>query len=522
MGTKTRRGFLVATITSSVAILLNGCGGGTPDNTPYQGTYRSQYSIPGMNENGFFSFTVDIKGKMNGSFTNSSNSQVRSFSGDLKSTGRFEGSTSLNGASGSINGTLSTAANVGSTPGGDFTLSEGGRSVPGNFILSSDGDQYNPQTSQFRGAYSGSFTVPGSNEGGQVSYSIDSQGSITGSFSKSDETGLFSGQVQNSGTFTGSVAYASGPVSITGTLQPSISGVTVGNYVQTVGGRQVSGTFGPTTVVSGNSPFQGAYRGTYGIPESSESGNVSFTVDPSGSLTGFFSQANNSPVATFTGSFSNSGIFSGTLAYDPGSGLAIRPITGKLGTSTVGSGGLAGDFVVTINGSSLPGNMEVSIGASELDSIYRGTYSESNVGFGFSFPNGTGNSGLVPSGELSVTIDKQGSIVGTLGTVILAGRVSNDSRFVGTYGGFALRGAITRQQIAFRDRDGVPAIPAQGPQPGPDGVLGTLDDIPAQAAVPAVPEVIVFRSGFAGNLLITVNGVDYPLTVAGIGGAAGG
>ena len=500
MGTKTRRGFLVATVSCGFAVLMAGCGGGTPDNSPYQGTYRSQYTIPSLNESGFFSFTVDIKGKLNGSFTNSVNNTVRSVSGTLKSTGKFDGSTNINGLSGSVNGTLSTGTATGSTPGGDFTLKESGVSSAGSFVLSSSGDQYNPQTSQFRGAYSGSFNGAGADGvGGQVSYSIDSTGHITGSFTNTKETGLFTGQVQNSGAFTGTVAYPSGTVPITGTLQASTSGVAIGNYVQTVSGQQVAGSFGPSTVVSGDSPYKGAYRGTYGIPEQSENGNVSFTIDPSGDITGFFSQANNSPVATFSGKFTNNGLFSGLLTYDSSTGIPQRPITGKLGTTTVaGATGLSGDFVLTVGktntsqGKNYPGNMEVSVGGSEPDSNYRAAYTGSNK-FNVSFDaSSVPGSAIISASEatsppqpVTFNIDKEGSLIGSFGSQLLDGRITNDGRVVGFIKGldgnkYAFRGVYNKVIWTFAPDDKEP--------------------------------------GIAGNMLVTVNGKEYPAVLKVIGG----
>lgn len=495
MGTKTRRGFLVATISCGIVTIVSGCGGGTPDNSPYQGTYRSQYAIPSLHENGFFSFTVDIKGKLSGSFTNSANNTVRSVSGSLKSTGKFDGSTNLNGLSGSVNGTLSTGTATGSTPGGDFTLKESGVSSAGSFVLSSSGDQYNPQTSQFRGAYSGSFSTPNaaSGSGGQVSYSIDSTGAITGSFSTSTETGLFTGQVQNSGTFTGSIAYPSGTVPISGTLQASSSGVAVGNFAQTVSGTKTAGSFGPSTIVAGDSPYKGSYRGTYGIPEQNENGNVSFTVDPTGDLTGFFSQANNSPVASLTGKFDNSGIFSGKLTYDSSTGIPTRPVTGKLGTTTVaGATGLAGDFVITIGktetspGKNFPGNMEVSVGGSEPDSNYRAAYTDGGK-FLLSFDASSVPGGAVVSSPKAVTfnIDKEGTLIGSFGPQLLDGRITNDGRVVGFVKGvdgnkYAFRGVYNKVIWTFAPDDKEP--------------------------------------GIAGNMLITVGGLEYPAVLKVVGG----
>jgi hypothetical protein len=549
----TRARFIAASLaaTAGYGILLTGCGSGTPENTVYQGTYRSVYNIPQLSESGQFNFTVDIKGKMVGSLADANSSKVRAFTGELKNTGKFEGTATYNGVSSSLRGTLATGGGGGAAPGGgsgggDFTLSENNVTYQGSFSLGAvDQTPDQPESSEYQGNYSGVYNIPGLSQGGSISYSVDKSGKIIGSVTQGTQTGLFTGTVANTGSFTGTFAIGATPQSISGTLVKSGDGSSVGNFIVAQGSQSFAGTFGKTqTPVSGDSPYKGAYRGTYSMPEQNESGSVSFTVDPSGSITGFFSQTQNQRVGTFVASLSNDGTFSGVVKYEDVTDTQKqndpnffkyrdRPITGKLGTSAVG-GGLAGDFVMTVTGQNntavnRPGNFEVGIGASEPDSIYRGSYGNSAIVPGIYLSRGSGgalpllssaataeNPSAQAGTNLTVTFDKQGEFLGVIGSYDFRGRATNDGRIVGTLGGVAFEGKISRQLIPSERTGGSPAVPAR---PGPDGVFGTDDDI---AAVPEVPPTTQFKEGFAGDLIMSVNGVSYPASIAGIGGNAEG
>lgn len=530
---KLSRSAFLYSLGATGAFILTGCGSGTTKNTVYNGAYRSAYTISGLNEAGAFNFTVDVKGGITGSLDNQ-NGTIREVSGSLNNDGTFSADTlnRANNVRGRLTGTMS---GEGLTPvpgappvsnpvtGGNFTLSENNTQTPGSFLV--DGEIPAPGTSGFQGFYNGVYNIPELNQNGTTSFSVDAAGRMTGQLTKNDETGLLTGTVQSTGNFTASVAFRNETSTLNGTLVRTEDNSTLGNFTQTVGTRTVGGSFGPTTVQTGDSQFAGAYRGTYSIPEQGENGNISFTVDPSGSLTGFFSQSNNSPVATFTGAFNNDGRFTGNLAYEATTGLAARAITGKLGTSQVNSQ-LAGDFVMTIDGINKPGNFEVAIGASEPDSQFRGTYGGPTISNGV-FISGTTGSILddlqvQPDADslnpvtrqttrvvqtLSVSIDKQGSIVGALGGISIGGRVTNDGRVTGKWGGFNLQGIISRQLIQdLTDVTFTAAVTDANGNTTPASVEYTYED----------------KNGFAGNLTVTVNGTNYNVTIQGIGGSESG
>lgn len=529
MAKLSRSAFLYSLGATGIMILA-GCGSGTEKNSSFGGSYRSAYTIPQLNETGIFLFTVGTKGDVRGSFDNQSG-KVREFTGQLNNNGSLTGSTvdRTTNTTGSFSGTVAGSGQAGipdvlvDVTGGDFTLTENNVPYVGAFTVGETPAA--PGTSGFQGFYNGVYNIPELNQNGTTSFSVDSAGKMTGQLTRNDETGLLTGTVQSTGNFTASVAFRSETTQLTGTLIKTADNSTLGNFTQTVGGRTVGGSFGPTTVQTGDSQFAGAYRGTYSIPEQGENGNISFTVDPSGSLTGFFSQSNNSPVATFTGAFNNDGRFTGSLTYEPSTGLASRAITGKLGTSQVNSQ-LAGDFVMTIDGLNKPGNFEVAIGASEPDSIFLGTYSGPSISDGV-FISGTTNSRLdslqtQPDADsltlegnttgtvntLSLSVDKQGSLIGAFGGVSVSGRVTNDGRVTGKWGGFNLQGVISKQQIKDLTTFTItqPTFdPATGRQLTAGSVSYSYEDL----------------AGFAGNLTVTVNGTNYNVTLRGIGGTTG-
>lgn len=531
---KLSRSAFLYSLGATGAFILTGCGSGTTKNTVYNGAYRSAYTISGLNEAGAFNFTVDVKGSITGSLDNQ-NGTIREVSGSLNNDGTFTADTlnRANNVRGRLTGTMSGLGEIpipGAPPvsnpvtGGNFTLSENNIQTSGSFLV--NGDIPAPGTSGFQGFYNGVYNIPELNQNGTTSFSVDAAGRMTGQLTKNDETGLLTGNVQSTGAFTASVAFRNETSTLTGTLVRTDDNSTLGNFTQTVGGRLVGGSFGPTTVQTGDSQFAGAYRGTYSIPEQGENGNVSFTVDPSGSLTGFFSQSNNSPVATFTGAFNNDGRFTGNLSYEATTGLTTRAITGKLGTSQVNNK-LAGDFVMTINGVNKPGNFEVAIGASEPDSIFLGTYAGPSISDGIYVSDVT-NSPLdflqvqpdqdsiafqtsQPTGVvtiISVSVDREGSVIGALGGISVSGRVTNDGRFTGKWGGFNLQGIISKQLI----KEVQDTTITQTVRDATTGVVTTPG---------GVKYTYQFLAGFAGNLTVTVNGQNYNVFIQGIGGSTG-
>lgn len=468
MGKQTRAKFLMTMSALSLAALA-GCAGGAPPDSTFQGTYQSTYALPAIGENGLFSFTVEQKGRMVGSFTDANTNTVYAIDGVVENNGRFTGSVRNGATTSTISGLLVTEAGASTTPGGNFTLNRGGTALQGSFVIGGSLSQTN---SDYQGIYSGVYNIPGLTLSGLASYTVDSKGNITGSMTRGNETGLLSGVIGNTGAFTATIRFSNVVYPLAGSLVKTIDNSAQGNF--TANGTQFPGSFSKSESVQagGDSPFKGAYRGTYGVPERGESGNISFTVDPSGTIQGFFSQSNSSPVAAFTGSFQNDGTFSGTLSYPVGSPAPYnlpRPIIGKMGNAQAGnSGAWAGDFTLTIGGVNIPGNFQASIGGSEIDSIYRGSYKRSNAPevSGFTILSGSVIGAIDDDGDL--TVDKQGEFIGVLAGLHFTGRFTNDGRVVGTLGTYAITGKVARQNIVILD----PADPTKRTTAG--GIVGNL------------------------------------------------
>ncbi len=521
MGKHTRAGFLVA----AAALVLSalGCSGGAPPDSKYQNTYRSVYTIPDDGESGSFNFSVAKKGEMTGAFV--SGDKTLAFSGSVNNSGGFSGKiTDYKDPANPADDQVFNVAGTLTATGGDFEQVRGTRKVRGSFTV---GGTLTTSTSDYRGIYSGVYNIPGL-QSGLNSFTVDGKGAITGSITRGTETGALVGSVANSGSFTATATFSNSALPLVGTLAKTADGSAQGNFFATSAGKSYPGTFSKSETVQagGDSPYKGSYRGTYGVPEQGENGTISFTVDPSGTITGFFSQTNNKPVGTFTGAFNNDGTFNGSLTYNAGEVSALpaaqqplyqsRAIIGKLANSTIGnsagSGGsfLSGDFIVTINGVNRAGNFEATVGGSEVNSEFRGTYVEPNIIDGIELPQSTGSSldnlqsrasayppVYAPVTTLSLSIDKQGSILGTMGGLKFEGRITNDGRVVGTWNGFVVRGVISHQQLKVIDKV----------------------DVDNQGKVTIT---FVDKAGFAGNLYITVSGAEYAATIAGIGGSAGG
>ncbi|MBB6051566.1 hypothetical protein [Armatimonas rosea] len=507
MGKQTRAKFLVSLGALSLAA-LSGCAGGAPPDSVFVGTYSSTYTLPGIGENGTFSFTVEQKGRMVGSFTDASSNLVYAFDGTVENTGKFTG-TMKNGATTSpLTGLLVVkgggASGAGSTgSGGDFSVTRSGTEQRGYFTI---GGTLTTVNSDFMGIYSGvygadtSLLVDGKTLNGLASYSVDSKGNIIGSLTRGAETGLLTGTVGNTGAFQASVRFATVTLPLAGTLIKTSDGSAQGNFTFTSGSKLYPAQFSKSTsvVAGGDSPYKGSYRGTYGNPQDGENGTISYTIDPSGSIIGFFNQALNKPVGTFVGSVENDGGFSGSITYNatevaalPAAERALyttRNIQGKLG-ARVGGSGVSGDYTMIINGNTVPGNFEASIGGSEVNSSYRAAYTwNSALAPGF-------NANLVPGGKFTTTnnpeiaIDKQGSILGSLGSHRFDGRVTNDGRAVGQLLGndnawYPIRGILSK--VIWK-------LP---------NASGGTDDVP----------------GLAGNLYVTIASVEYPIAIKLVGG----
>ncbi|GAB4456268.1 MAG: hypothetical protein OHK0029_13860 [Armatimonadaceae bacterium] len=505
-----------------------GCGQGADPDSPFRGSYRSVYQIPALSEAGVFTFTVEQKGAMVGAFQDNNSGKVLNFNGSVSSNGQFSGVTIDGAQRFETRGTLSLDSR--STQGGDFRQTRNSAEFNGNFTIT-DNIPEQPASS-YQGAYSGGYSVPGLNQNGVASFSVNARGEINGQLRRGDDTGSLIGSVANSGSFTATARIGNDTATLSGTLNRTTDGSTSGNFTYVANGNSFPGQFiKQETSEAAESPYQGAYRGTYALPEGptfdTETGNISFTVDPRGAITGFFSQSANQPVGTLTGIIRNDGTFVGTVEYPATSNRTTRPITGKLGTSSL-NGNLAGDFVMTIDGANRPGNFEL-VGGPEADSIYRGSYGHPNISNGVSIFGRTGSVTLdnlitAPDADslitdnagnpqavgriniLSMTIDKQGNMVGNLGGVRIDARVTNDGRFFGTWGGFPIQGNMSRQEIRVLESFDVVEI-----RDGAGDITGYR-----------IRYTYGEEAGIAGDFYVTVNGQQYTGSIAGIGGNAEG
>lgn len=482
MGKQTRRSFLAVSGAVTAAVLV-GCAAGAPPNSTYQGTYRSVYAIPGAGETGTFNYSIEQKGKITGSFVDSSTSKVWSFNGTVTNNGKFDGNLSDGSQTSPVSGTLSSS-------GGNFELTRSGQALRGDFQV--DGT-LNETQSTYQGTYTGVYNIPGLNLSGTNNFTVDSKGNLVGAITRGEETGLMTGSVSNAGTILISAQFAGETLPFAGTIIKTTDGTSQGNFTVTKNGTIHAGTFKKATETikdeNGNAtevnPFQGAFRGTYGIPEIAEDGSISFTIDKTGKFTGLL-EARGGTVGTISGSVNVEGLFSGSVAYN--NGAADRAIAGRMAKSRIENGGSengptdgrSGNFTIVIGGTARAASFEATIGANEVNSLFMGSY---RVGSGTGLIplratlNGSnldfaGVFSIPASGAVSISIDKQGVLIGSTGSHDIEGRLTNDGRLSGT-----LKGS--------------------------DGVKYPLRGVLALKAVGV--------SGMAGTLYVTVAGTDYPL-----------
>ncbi len=525
----TRRRFLVLGTASAALCLfpvLAGCSGGSKKDAPdsdYVGSYRAAYTIPGVAENGTFSFSVAQKGDMIGSFVDSSSNASRAFAGHVDNNGTFSGTTTdTNGATTfATSGTVSKV--VSSSTGGDFRQNRNGTTVSGSFSYLISGIA--PATdSPYAGAFSGSYNLSGQ-VAGPASYSIDKQGNVTGFVTTNGVTGTLHGQVNATGALTGTIAYsANDTATLTGAIATSTTnGQTAGNFVEARGGVSRPGTFGAPIALASNTPFLGAFRGTYGIADINDSGDVSFTVDPSGKIAGSFNQNNNGVAGVFAGAIASDGNFNGTLTY-PATGSAAaftRSIQGKMVKGgAAASDKLQADFVVQdTNGVIHPGSLDTLLNAaSNEDNIYRGGYAnnyQNPVAPTLANPNanppilanpgkvafypfvlfGTVGSPVPEKAGITLTIDKQGKVIGTVyGTdgsaLTLTGSVTNDGRFTAL---------LSNDANSYQ-------------------IVGKLSKQVVSTVNQTTPSQLSQLAGIAADFQVTINGKDYTGTFAAPGG----
>lgn len=497
MGKQTRRSFLAVSGAVTAAVLV-GCAAGAPPNSTYQGTYRSVYAIPGLGETGTFNYSIEQKGKITGSFVDANTSKVWSFNGTVTNNGKFDGSLSDGSQTSPVSGTLSNS-------GGNFEVTRGGQAQRGDFQV--DGT-LNETQSAYQGIYSGVYNIPGLTLSGINSFTVDSRGNITGSLTRGTETGLLTGTIGNSGAFTATIKFNSETLPMAGSLVKTSDNSSQGNFTVTKGGLTYPATFGKSdsVVAGGDSPYKGAYRGVYNVPQRGEDGNISFTVDPSGTILGFFNEVNSKPVGTFVGAFQQDGSFAGTVTYPTGSPAPYdqpRAIVGKLAQ---GENGAAGDFTITVAGINYAGSIEATVGGSESDSRYRGSYNDAGFVPGFTWSGNVpaklpqvrnfNTVGGGPGLRAGINIDKEGRFIGVVDVYTFDGKVYNDGRVIAEIADpanptvkYPVRGILTGNQLTYvesYDTDGKP--------------------------------VFATKPGIVCDFIVTVDGVEYRSNLTALGG----
>ena len=80
---KISRSAFFSVLAATGAFVLTGCGAGTTKNSIYTNAYRSAYTISQLNESGAFTFTIGVKGDIEGTLDNQ-NGTVREVKGRLK------------------------------------------------------------------------------------------------------------------------------------------------------------------------------------------------------------------------------------------------------------------------------------------------------------------------------------------------------------------------------------------------------------------------------------------------------
>lgn len=166
MGMRTRRGYLgflvasVLTATVGGALTLStGCGGGTPENTIYQGSYgEGEWLVNGTSNanryetykssssNRTLSFTVNQKGRILGNYT-SLDGTIYGLDGEIDNSGKFSLTATSSEGSFQVKGYLShqqvpqsslTTGEDAFAPGvaGNFTEIINGTSYDGSFYAS--------------------------------------------------------------------------------------------------------------------------------------------------------------------------------------------------------------------------------------------------------------------------------------------------------------------------------------------------------------------------------------------------
>jgi hypothetical protein len=110
----------------------------------------------------------------------------------------------------------------------------------------------------------------------------------------------------------------------TGTAGTPPTGV-AGDFVQTIGGALQPGTFEASIAATGpgaDSPFMGAYTGTWSNTQRRETGDFQFTIDAQGQMIGSF-RRDNGRTGNFAGSVSATGRWSGQVTYPDGERVTL-------------------------------------------------------------------------------------------------------------------------------------------------------------------------------------------------------
>jgi hypothetical protein len=211
---KLSRAAFLYSLGAAGVFILTGCGSGTDKNSSFGGSYRSAYTIPAKNENGTFTFTVDVKGKVSGVFDNQGG-QIREFNGEIDNNTSLSGATLIraSGLTGTLDGNASGpgAPGVPETlvpiTGGNFVLVEQGTTYAGSFVVDSQ-DARNPFQAAYTdaGRFADAFTIenapPSTITSSPVTeFSVDGDGRLIGKFG----THSVVAQITNNGNITGTI-----------------------------------------------------------------------------------------------------------------------------------------------------------------------------------------------------------------------------------------------------------------------------------------------------------------------------
>ena len=98
-------------------------------------------------------------------------------------------------------------------------------------------------SSQYQGAWTGTWNSSDANNGGAITLTVTADGSFAGTIATKTASGTFGGQINNSGRLTGVGSFASGSNMLIGGEVVISSGRLSSNFSYTVNGIQYGGSF---------------------------------------------------------------------------------------------------------------------------------------------------------------------------------------------------------------------------------------------------------------------------------------